>query len=64
MVYKVKIYTYKRLNNVITLRCGDEYLKGLKNDLFDKEQEFLDCENLIVPKTNIKKITIKQISDN
>lgn len=64
MVYKVKIYTYKRFNKQVVIKCGDEYLKGLKDDLLNNDLLFLDCEDIIIPKNNIKKIVIKNLSDN
>lgn len=61
MIYKVKVYTNKK---ECSITCGEEYLEGLKKDVFDNEMQFIDLENIILPKSSIKKITIKSISGN
>lgn len=64
MIYKVKIYVFKRLKNSITINCGEEYLKSLRDDMYNSQVEFLDLENVIIPKKIIKRIVIKEISHN
>lgn len=63
MIYKVKIYEKKKLSK-ITVTCSEEYLKGLKDDLFDTNTKFLEIEEVIIPKDSIKRITAKKVSDN
>lgn len=64
MIYKIKVKSYKKINPLITIQCSEEYLEGFKKDLFDKELDYLDCENMIINKKDIKYIIIKKISDN
>lgn len=63
MIYKVKIYEKKKLSK-ITVTCSEEYIKGLKDDLFDTNTKFLEIEEVIIPKDSIKRITAKKVSDN
>lgn len=64
MIYKIKIYVKSKHGAVVDIRCSDPYLKGFKEDLFDNNQLFLDCESTIIPKAQIKRIDIKKISEN
>ena len=63
MIYKVKIHE-KRHFGTINLTCSEEYLKSLKDDLFDSNTKFLEIEEVIIPKDSIKRITAKKVSDN
>lgn len=63
MIYKVKIYEKKHFGK-ISVTCSEEYLKGLKDDLFDVNTKFLEIEEVIIPKDSIKRITAKKVSDN
>lgn len=60
MVYEVKVYLKKHLKAVAAIKCDEEYLKDLKDDL-QNDDLFLDLENIIVIKNDIKKIVIKEI---
>lgn len=61
MVYKVKIIVDK--GKSIDIECGEEYLKGLKEDLMDTTTNFLDLEEAIIRKSDISKVEIKQTSE-
>lgn len=62
MVYKV-IIKFKVGKDLI-IDCADDYLTSLKQDIMDKETEFLDLEDCIVRKDNIEKVDIKKVSEN
>lgn len=64
MIYKVKIYVKSKCGSIADIKCGDQYLNGLKKDLFDNNLAFLDCEDVVIPKSEIKRINIKKISEN
>lgn len=63
MIYKVKIHEKRRFGT-INVTCSEEYLKSLKDDLFDSNTKFLEIEEVIIPKDSIKRITAKKVSDN
>lgn len=60
MVYEIKIYLKKHLKAIASIKCDEEYLKDLKEDL-QNDDLFLDLEDFIVIKNDIKKIIIKEI---
>lgn len=64
MIFKLSVYTEGRIRPVVTIKCGDEYFEGFKKDLFDTEIPYLDCEELILKKNDIRKVKVKKISDN
>ena len=64
MIYRIKVYTGKKPFSAVTIKCGDEYLKGVKTDLQDEKISFLDLENIIIPKSGIRSIVVKKISEN
>lgn len=64
MIYQVKIKSYKKIKPILTIKCGEQYLDGFKKDLLDTNTNYLDCENVIINKKDIRCIIIKKLSDN
>lgn len=62
MVYKLKIYV--RGMRKIDLVCDEEFFKTLQDDLENQDIQFMDLNNLIIPKIAIKKIIVKSIENN
>lgn len=64
MTYKIKIYEKKKLKPSVCVVCSNDYLDGFKKDLFNSEEKFIDMEQIIVPKDNIKRVKVIKVSDN
>lgn len=62
MIYKLKIYTnYSR--RPIVVDCGEDFFNNFKEDLNNIESQYLNLESLIIVKSTITHIDIKEITD-
>lgn len=62
MVYKLKIYV-KGMRK-IDLVCDEEFFKTLQEDLENIDVQFMDLNNLIIPKRAIKRIVVNSVENN
>lgn len=61
MVYKLKIYV-KGIRK-IDLICDENFYKVINDDLSNPDVQFLDLENIVIPKAGIKKIKVESIEN-
>lgn len=58
MYYELKIYLYKSIHN-ITITCDEEFYGTILDALDNGELQFVNLNDVIIPKSSIKKIIIK-----
>lgn len=61
MVYKLKIYV-KGIRK-IDLICDENFYKVINDDLSNPDVQFLDLENIVIPKVGIKKIKVESVEN-
>lgn len=58
MYYKIKIYLNRSIHK-ISISCNEEFYNNLLDSLENPDIDFLNLNEVIVPKSSIKKIMVK-----